>query len=379
MKKLLMVCTMLMAGTAVMKAQFPSIGIIGSATSVGWDGPDIDMATTDGIVYTLEDIPLVTGGLKFRQDNAWNGLNWGNASEWPTGTGLQDQNGQDVQCQPGLYDITFNLETKAYSFVDVGGFAEVSVGTFALATVDGVNYYADNVTFDADATISFTSDGDSWGGSAFPSGTATAGTTISVPANSYNITFNLETGAYSFNFVRIGAIGGGVLGNWDVDADMATTDGVNYTLTNFTFVGGEAKFRLNDAWAWAWGSTAFPSGTGDSAPGAPNIPVPAGAWDVTFNRTTGAYTFAAPTSGIDTVAFATAMAYPNPAQTAWTINAGAALISNVQLCDITGKVVLNLNGNTNVVTVDATGLANGVYFARVITGEATTAIKLVKN
>lgn len=69
-------------------AQYPSVGILGAATSLGWSGnqPDIAMETTDGIHYTLNNMPLYSGGLKFRQDNSWP-LNWG-STEWPSGIGV---------------------------------------------------------------------------------------------------------------------------------------------------------------------------------------------------------------------------------------------------------------------------------------------------
>ncbi|MGK4569087.1 hypothetical protein [Flavobacterium sp. 3HN19-14] len=74
---------------------------------------------------------------------------------------------------------------------------------------------------------------------------------------------------------------------------MSSTDGEHWTLnglalTNFAS-GGGIKFRANNAWTINWGSTVFPNGTGTS--GGSNIQCIAGTYDVTFNSTTGAYTF----------------------------------------------------------------------------------------
>jgi hypothetical protein len=49
------------------------------------------------------------------------------------------------------------------------------------------------------------------------------------------------------------------------------------------------------------GSTTFPSGT--ATLGGPNIPVPAGTYDIAFNRTTGVYSFTAVSAGFDSIGF----------------------------------------------------------------------------
>ncbi|WP_116789675.1 T9SS type A sorting domain-containing protein [Flavobacterium psychrotrophum] len=383
-KKLLMLCTVFMAGTAMMFAQFPSIGIIGGATSVGWDGPDIDMATTDGVTYTLENVTLTGGGLKFRQDNAWNGLNWGNNAAWPSGVGLQDQNGQDIQCQPGKYDITFNLTTKAYNFEDVGGFEHISLiggGTnINLVTTDGVNYFYNNAVFTAQTNVAFTNGNANWGAVGFPTGTAAEGVEIPVPANSYNVTFNLTTHEYHFNFVTISITGSGV-GGWGTDSDMTTTDGVNYSYASRVFaVDGEGlsemKFRLNHEWTVTWGGAQYPSGT--MTQGGGNVTVPVGTYAVTFNRTTGAFDFSAP-AAVTTYTKGSVVAYPNPANASWTFSTANGTLTNIQIVDLTGKIVASQVANAQQATVNASALANGVYFAKVNSAEGTSVIKVVKN
>ena len=95
----------------------------------------------------------------------------------------------------------------------------------------------------------------------------------------------------------VGIIGSATPTGWDSDTDMATTDNITYTI-NMTFSTGEVKFRQDDAWTLNWGSTTFPTGT--ATQDGPNIPVPAGTYDVTFNRTTGAYSFVG-TSSFDSI------------------------------------------------------------------------------
>lgn len=92
-------------------------------------------------------------------------------------------------------------------------------------------------------------------------------------------------------YPSIGIVGDAT-SDWDTDIAMNTTDGITYTITAYTFKNGGAKFRQDNAWAINWGSNAFPAGTGTQ--NGPNIPVIAGTYNVTFNRTTGAYNFANP-------------------------------------------------------------------------------------
>ena len=92
--------------------QIQSIGILGSSL-IGWD-VDIDMQSTDGIIYTLDDYPFTEGEVKFRLENNWN-INWGNSS-FPTGYGYQDGPNIPIPCTC-TYDVTFNAMTGEYSFV----------------------------------------------------------------------------------------------------------------------------------------------------------------------------------------------------------------------------------------------------------------------
>ena len=110
----------------------------------------------------------------------------------------------------------------------------------------------------------------------------------------------LSTNSYSQS---VGIVGDAV-GTWDNDVVLSTSDNITYTLSNYTFSGGSAKFRQGGNWTVNWGTNAFPSGTGTQ--GGANIPVVAGTYNVTFNRTTGSYTFTAVSSTVPTLAATTA-------------------------------------------------------------------------
>jgi len=92
-------------------------------------------------------------------------------------------------------------------------------------------------------------------------------------------------------FNTIGIIGDATPGGWGADTDMTDVgDGV-YEVT-IDLAALSAKFRADDAWDVAWGSTDFPSGTGDSTPGSPNIPIAeAGTYKVTFDSKDSSYNF----------------------------------------------------------------------------------------
>ncbi|WP_298143838.1 T9SS type A sorting domain-containing protein [Flavobacterium sp.] len=288
----------------------PSIGMIGTATGAtnGFDGPDINLTTTDGINYTLYNYPFVDGLLKFRQDDSWS-LNWG-ADTFPTGVGTQ--NGPNIPVSESNYTVNFNRITGAYSFetpipalnvgiigtaVSASGFDGDDVN---MTTTDGITYVLENYTF-TNGEAKFRLD-DAWvtsyGGPNFPNGFAqNPGVNIPVTAGVYTVKFYSTNLQYEFigtpTHPTVGILGTAVNANGFAgpDVNLVTTDGETYTLSNYTFTNGLAKFRLNDSWAVNWGSTLFPEGIGNQ--GGDDIPVIAGTYNVTFTRSTGAYQFAA--------------------------------------------------------------------------------------
>jgi hypothetical protein len=113
---------------------------------------------------------------------------------------------------------------------------------------------------------------DQWGGSTFEGGAAIKnGPDIIVPADGYyKVTFNDDTGTYSFTavstpvFTSIGIIGDATPGGWDSDTDL-TKDPENPHLWTGTFTliyDGGMKFRAENAWTNSWSGYEFPSGVG---------------------------------------------------------------------------------------------------------------------
>lgn len=277
-----------------------SIGILGSALN-GWD-EDVDMESSDGIYYTLTNYPLSQGEAKFRQDNSWD-INWG-ASDFPSGIAYSF--GPNIPIPYAAnYNITFNMFSGEYVFecvsncpIDIGIIGSALNGwdeDVDMITADGITYFLNDYFFTT-GEAKFRQDNSwdiNWGNDTFPSGVAFQnGPNIPVQEGTYNVSFNRETGDYSFSSPSIGIIGSALSG-WTDDIDMQTEDGTTYTLENYYFNSGEAKFRQDNSWSLNWGGDTFPSGVAFF--NGPNIPILEGTYIVTFNRFTGDYNFVATT------------------------------------------------------------------------------------
>lgn len=272
--------------------------MIGDAVS-GWS-TDVVMSTTDNVNYTLSNFTFSNGGAKFRQNADW-GTNWG-ANAFPFGTA--NLNGSNIPVIAGIYNVSFNISTRAFGFTAVeAGFDAISIsGTAgpglnsdtAMLTVDGIHYSLNNYALTA-GNLLFRKNNSSavtWGSTNFPIGTATqGGASMLVSPGTYDISFNKTTGAYSFVFAKIGIIGSATAGGWNTDTLMSTTDGVNYTLEGATLTTGDLKFRQNQSWTINWGASTFPVGT--ATLNGNNIAVMAGTYSVSFNKNTGTFNFSA--------------------------------------------------------------------------------------
>lgn len=185
-----------------------------------------------------------------------------------------------------------------------------SVDTY-LSTTDNITYTLNDAVLTTATGLStglkFRQDGawtTNWGGNTFPSGTGQLnGNNIQTVAGTYNITFNRINGTYTFvqtaGFPSVGIWGPAVdsqNGYGGPDVDMVTSDGITYTLSGFNFSSGNAYFRQDDNPTLVWGSTSFPTGTAVSS--GPSLSIPGGEWFVTFNRTTGEYSFVYPSIGV---------------------------------------------------------------------------------
>ena len=196
------------AGTYKIEVNFSSMtytmeeyswGIVGSATTNGWGGPDMmfhynSLQDDWRAVVTLGD-----GEVKFRFNNDW-GLNYGDDGA----DGTMEANGANIAVSAGHYLVTMNLNTQSYTMeeMDVWGL----VGSATANGWDGPNdkfmpdfginegyYYISGAVLN-DGEIKVRQN-DAWGvnyGDDGNDGTLELnGANIPVSAGTYNITLNL--------------------------------------------------------------------------------------------------------------------------------------------------------------------------------------------
>jgi hypothetical protein len=356
------------------------VSMIGDAVS-DWS-TDVDLVSTDGgVTFSLQNVTLLSGGLKFRANYSW-ASNWGSTA-FPAGTG--NLNGNDnipvSASAAGIYDVTFNRVTGAYTFTYVAAlpFDVITFNGITLSTTDGNTYTGTDLYFASAVNSNFTQNTSVvWGASSFPAGTAASGntSTISVPAGYFTITFNKSTGNYSFTTSTVSLIGSATAGGWGADTAMTSNDnGINFTATGVVLTVGQAKFRVNNAWTTSYGDAAFPSGIA-GMPGS-NIDVNvASTYDVTFNRATGAYNFT-DTLSANQFANTSFSVAPNPTKGMFAINTDVA---KVQIFNLTGQLVKTFNNAAANEGFSISELNQGVYFVKVTDSNLNEkTIKLIKE
>jgi len=177
-----------------------AVKLVGTATSA-----DVLFTTTDGVMYTASNVVLVDGTAQFNID----GENFG-GSTFPSGAATEPSLLIPVTAE--MYNITFNLSNGEYSFVipppptisivgaAVGGWPGEGENTgptdlHQLTTVDNINYTLNNLTAtDGEAKFRANNAWDlSWGDPTSSNGN------IFLTAGTYNVTFNRQTAAFSFN------------------------------------------------------------------------------------------------------------------------------------------------------------------------------------
>ena len=199
----------------VASAQLTSVALVGSGTEQGWPtDPQTDahqMTSTDNVNWTISNIALKGGAIKFRGNNSWAlPYNWGGTT-FPTGTATID--GAGITATGGIYNVSLNSTTGVYNFQfvrhNISIFGDATPGAWVtdtdMSTTDNINYSINGVAL-ITGSVKFRGNHSwdlpyNWGGTDFPSGTAVVNANgIVVPSSgTYNITFNINTAAYAFN------------------------------------------------------------------------------------------------------------------------------------------------------------------------------------
>ena len=196
------------AGTYKIEVNFSSMtytmeeyswGIVGSATTNGWGGPDMMFHYNSFQDDWRAVVTLGDGEVKFRFNNDW-GVNYGDDGA----DGTMEANGANIAVSAGHYLVTMNLNTQSYTMeeMDVWGL----VGSATANGWDGPNdkfmpdfginegYYYISGAVLTDGEIKIRQN-DAWGvnyGDDGNDGTLELnGANIPVSAGTYNITLNL--------------------------------------------------------------------------------------------------------------------------------------------------------------------------------------------
>jgi len=281
--------TTLTATTYADKLDLSTIwGVVGSATTNSWDGPDMPFFTTSDPNVIVAYVTLADGEIKFRTNNAWD-LNYGDNGV----DGTLDQDGANIAVTAGTYKIELNTSLLTYT---MEAYAWGLVGDATTNSWDGpdmpMSYdsYSDTwktvVTlgdgemkfrFNNDWTLNYGDDG--------ADGTLeTGGANIAVTAGNYLVTLDLNNLVYTIEPIDIwGLVGDAAPNSWDGPNERFTpdfgTDGIWY-LNGVTLTDGEIKFRTNDSWDVNYGDT---GNDGSLEAGGDNIPVTAGTYDIVLD------------------------------------------------------------------------------------------------
>ena len=381
----------------------PTVKIFGTATT---PVTGVSMSATTKTTFEIKKLALKAGNAQFEINTTPGGaptLAVLGGLTFPNGI-AEDETKFIPVSATNDYDVTLDLTSGAYTFkvatfpsialvgAAAGGWPTGAVGEIddqVMTTTDGITYTLKNIPMIPGGCVF--RGGNAWaikyGNTPFPTGTNDGGKDIIVPAGmagNYNVTLNATTGVYAFTlntYALVGAAAGGwptgAVGEVD-DQVMTTTDGVTYTLNNVPMIPGGCVFRGNNAWDVKYGNTPFPIGTND---GGKDIIVPAGmagTYNVTLNVLTGAYNFgtALAVTKFDTVSF---KAYPNPTSDSWNIVSGNDDITSIQVYDVLGKAVYAKSGASKEVTINASELSSGIYYAKIATANGESTLKLVKE
>lgn len=94
----------------------PEVSLNG--TSLPSETTDLDLTTTDGIIYSKNDVVLAAGDIKFRLDHS-DSCYWGAATTNSFPEGLSNMGGNTITINDsGTYNVSFNIKTGAYNFIN---------------------------------------------------------------------------------------------------------------------------------------------------------------------------------------------------------------------------------------------------------------------
>ena len=134
---------------------YDRVGMVGTATpNMSWDVDHfMTQDASDENLWTMGEILLSDGELKFRADSAWT-VNWG-ADSWPSGVGTQD--GPNIPVTGGVYGVMINTASGEYAFGDPVGTKDLlnpaSITAYPNPAADVLNIDISAIEMHGDVTI----------------------------------------------------------------------------------------------------------------------------------------------------------------------------------------------------------------------------------
>jgi hypothetical protein len=98
-----------------------------------------------------------------------------------------------------------------------------------------------------------------------------------------------------------------------------------------------------------------------------------------FSDPSNDITFTTATVGIENYELSQTAIYPNPTTGEFRIQNSEVRIQSVEVYDVYGKLLISIEVDDHTATVDASGFASGVYFARIYTDKGMVTKRIVKK
>ncbi len=267
-------------------------GLVGSATTNGWDGPDMPMyKDTQNPGLAVAYVTLTTGEFKIRKDNDW-AVNYGSDAN----DGNLQLNGANIPVDAGTYKVTFNESELTYK---VENYTWGLVGSATTNGWDGPDMplmydsYTDTWRGDFyldDGEFKFRLNNDwsvNYGDTGLDGTLEAGGDNIPITPGYYAVQLNLNDLTYTIEKTNVyGVVGSGYndWGNAGPDAAFKPDYGQEgvYYIHGVTLLDGEIKFRVNNDWGLNYGDTGL---DGVLEEGGDNIPSTAGVYDIILDFT----------------------------------------------------------------------------------------------
>lgn len=282
------------------EAQTGGSSITESTWGVAGDGyNDWGNAGRDGQFYTtgtadvfVAYLTLLTGEIKFRENNAWDSDLGDDGAD-----GTLEVGGENIAVTEGDYKITMNLSDNTYSIEPFSwGIVGDGYNDWGNDGPDAKFYY--DYTTDTfkvgvrliDGEIKFRQNNDwaiDFGGS--DGALVAGGDNIEVTAGHYTVTLDFNSNEYSIEADDIWGIVGSGYNDWGADGpDFALTEvQPNIWVGDIaTLIDGDIKFRLNNAWDTDFGDD---GADGTLEAGGDDIAVVAGKYRVRLDLSDNTY------------------------------------------------------------------------------------------